>query len=149
MCIRDSFYIYTAHDCSNLTTSLNATTDDIVCNRDFGWLAIMSIGLYIFGFSISWGPIPFLLSSELFPTAVRGKCMSIGTFVNWGLAVIISFTFNSYRTLVYPFGAFWTFTGFSFLSFFFVLIFLPETKGKTLHEIEKYFAGKQQNPETT
>ena len=120
---------------------LNVTkSSDIFCESSFSWLAIVSIAMYTFSFELGWGGIPRLLSSEVFPIAIRGKCMSIGFFVNWSIGVVISYSFNSYQALVHPFGAFWIFTGFSFLSFFFVLIFLPETKGKTLHEIEDFFA---------
>ena len=132
------FYVTDSQSCDLNNTVVGLP---VVCSEGFNWLAILSIVLYVIGFSLGWGGIPWLLSSEIFPTVVRGKCMSIATFVSWAFAVIVTFSFNSYQAAVQPYGAFWTFAVFCALSFLFVLFFVPETKGKTLHEIEAHFAG--------
>ena len=120
------------------------TPNVTVCQPPFSALAIVSMVVYITAFSIGWGAIPWLLSSEMFPLIVKGKCMGIATFLNWSLAAVISFGYQWYASdsVVHPYGAFWTFAGICILAFIFVLIFLPETRGKTLEEIEAHFAGK-------
>ena len=146
------FIFYLMHNCEssaegehkNVThftgSVMNVTAPlDVICGSGFSWLAIVSISLYSFSFELGWGGIPRLLAAEYFPISVRGKCMGIAFFANWSFGLIISFSFNSYQAAVMPYGVFWTFAGFSLLSFFFVLIFIPETKGKTLHEIEENF----------
>lgn len=147
-------YFFEIRDCSS-SPNLNATTQvlsslyssptqSVVCSEGFSALAIVSMIIYIATFSIGWGAIPWLLSSEMFPMVVRGQCMGIATFLNWMFASIISFGYQEYADdhVVHPYGAFWTFAGICILAFIFVLIFLPETKGKTLDEIEAGFAGR-------
>ena len=137
------FFVYESHGCDHLNTTALIHEVNFACDTAFSWLAILSLALYTFAFTLGWGGIPWLLSSEMFPMAVRGKCMSIVTCVNWIMSIIVSFSFNSYQEAVQPYGAFWTFGIICTLSFLFVLLFLPETKGKTLHEIENYFAREQ------
>lgn len=137
----------------NTTAAINVTlggvsqlpasnaTISIVCGPGFSALAITSVAVYMIVFSLGWGAIPWLLSAEMFPMLVRGKCMSIATFLNWVFATIITAAFQTYSETVNSYGAFWTFSVIMVASFFFVIFFLPETKGKTLHEIEAKFAG--------
>lgn len=99
---------------------------------------MLLIATYIFGFAISWGPIAWLLIGEIFPVSVRGVGSSIGSAANWiGNFVVSQFflvllaVFNN--NVGGPFGIF---AIFSFLSFFFVKYLVPETRGKSLEEIE-------------
>ena len=141
----------------NATRIVNATTNatsiggwllqsssapnSVICGSAFSALAITSVAVYIIAFSLGWGAIPWLLSAEMFPMMVRGKCMSVATFVNWVFATIITAAYSNYADTVHPYGAFWTFSIILVISFFFVIFFLPETKGKSLQEIEAKFAG--------
>ena len=151
-------YFYLVEDlCVRNWTLINATNNattggvsqllassasaDVVCSSGFSALAITSVAVYIIAFSLGWGAIPWLLSAEMFPMLVRGKCMSIATFVNWVFATVITAGYQKYAATVHPYGAFWTFSIILVLSFFFVILFLPETKGKSLQEIEAKFAG--------
>lgn len=112
-----------------------------ICSTGFSALAITSVAVYIITFSLGWGAIPWLLSAEMFPMLVRGKCMSVATFINWVFATVITAGYQGYVGLVHSYGAFWTFSIILVLSFLFVILFLPETKGKSLQEIEAKFAG--------
>lgn len=116
-------------------------TNPVICGSAFSALAITSVAVYIIAFSLGWGAIPWLLSAEMFPMMVRGKCMSVATFINWVFATIITAAYSKYADTVHPYGAFWTFSIILVISFFFVIFFLPETKGKSLQEIEAKFAG--------
>ena len=110
------------------------------CTHDhFGYLAVACLAILIIGFSIGWGPIPWVMMGELAPLQIRGILAGITTAVNWSLATVITSTFSKYEEAVHPYGAWWSFCFISALSVIFVILLLPETKGKDLEEIEAYF----------
>ncbi|OBU97255.1 arabinose ABC transporter permease [Lentilactobacillus parabuchneri] len=96
------------------------------------------IGIYIFGFAVSWGPICWLMIGEIFPLNVRGVGTSIGSAANWIGNFIVS---QFFLELLHMFnnnvgGPFAVFTFFAIVSIFFVIFMVPETRGKTLEQIE-------------
>ena len=96
------------------------------------------IGIYIFGFAVSWGPICWLMIGEIFPLNVRGVGNSIGSAANWIGNFIVS---QFFLELLHVFnnnvgGPFAVFTFFAIVSIFFVIYMVPETRGKSLEEIE-------------
>ena len=110
-----------------------------VCNHNIGWLAILAAILFIVFFSLAWGPIPWLMMSELLPLRVRSMAASITAFFNWSLATLVTFEFQHYAKELSPKFAWWSFAIVMFASVFFIILFLPETKGHSLEEIEDYF----------
>ena len=113
--------------------------DDLKCKDHLYPLAIASMAGYVLGFSLGWGAIPFLLTSELIPLRVRGAGVGIATCVNWTGAIIITGAFKDYEKAVKPWGVSWTFSLMCFLAIIFVAVFIPETKGRSLEQIESYF----------
>ncbi|GFT62634.1 facilitated trehalose transporter Tret1 [Nephila pilipes] len=107
----------------------------------YGWIPLLCLIIYISGFSIGLGPIPWLMMSEMSPTRVRGLICGLGTACSWTFVFIITKSFLQIEAAVGDFGAYWIYSVFCLLSCFFALIFLPETKGKTMEEIENYFSG--------
>lgn len=107
------------------------------------WLAVLCVIVYIIAFSVGWGPIPWMLMSELFSPIARDTAGSIVNLINWLSAFLVVKFFPDMKAALYAQGVFWFFGGFAFLSFLFTLFFVPETKGKTLEEIESYFSGNQ------
>ena len=103
------------------------------------WLAIGSAILFIVLFSLGWGPLPWLLMSEIFPPRAKGLASGICTFINWLFVFLVTKNFPSMIDAFTEQGTFWFFAGFCLLSFIFVYFYVPETKGKTLEEIEHYF----------
>lgn len=103
------------------------------------WLPITCLVIYVFGFNVAYGPIPWLMMSELFPLRAKGIACSVSTAVNWLSAFILTKFFVNITAVIYPFGGYWLCTGFCALSVPFVIFMVPETKGKTLEEIEKFF----------
>ncbi len=82
------------------------------------------------------GPGVWVLISEIFPTRIRGRAMSIATVSLWCACVLLTFTF---LTLVQTIGvsrAFWVYSSMCMITVIFVWKVTPETKGKTLEEIE-------------
>lgn len=100
------------------------------------WLLIFILG-YIASFAVSLGPIPWVLMSEIFPTKIRGVAMSLATLVLWiGVVAITQLTPFFLKT----FGGavtFWIFMINAIIILIFTVKMIPETKGKTLEEIEK------------
>lgn len=96
------------------------------------------IAIYIFGFSVSWGPICWLMLGEIFPLNVRGVGNSIGSAANWIGNFIVSQFFLVLLSMFHNNvgGPFAVFTFFAILSIFFVIYMVPETRGKTLENIE-------------
>jgi SP family arabinose:H+ symporter-like MFS transporter len=96
-------------------------------------------------FAMAMGPIPWIMCSEIFPNKIRGRAMSIATFTIWSSCYVVAQTFpmlNDSKT-VGPVITFCIYGVVSLLTFVFVLFVVPETKGRTLEEIEAAWkAGK-------
>ena len=119
--------------------SLLGSISHSVPAKSISWLSILCIILYNLMFSLAWGPVPWLIMSEIFPLRVRGPASSFATLTNWTLAFIVTNTFESMVTTLTNQGVYWFYAGFCLLGFVFVYILVPETKGKTLEEIEAMF----------
>jgi SP family arabinose:H+ symporter-like MFS transporter len=92
--------------------------------------------LYISAFAIAAGPLTWLVCSEIFPAKLRGRAMSLSAFFVWVACLIVAQTFPLLLKLIGPARTFWIYAACSALTFLFVLFRLPETKGRTLEEIE-------------
>ncbi len=92
--------------------------------------------LYISAFAIAAGPLPWVVCSEIFPAKLRGRAMSVATFFIWTACLIVAQTFPLLLQVIGSACTFWIYAGCSAITFLFVLFFLPETKGRTLEEIE-------------
>ncbi|WP_415859574.1 D-xylose transporter XylE [Aureibaculum sp. 2210JD6-5] len=107
-----------------------------------GYLALGCMMLYVASFALSWGPVTWVLLSEIFPNKIRGKAMAVAVAAQWISNYLVSLTFpmmndNSYLTAQYNHGfAYWVYSIMSFLAIVFVWKHVPETKGKTLEEME-------------
>jgi MFS family permease len=108
------------------------------------WLLLFILG-YIACFALSVGPVTWVILSEIFPTRIRGRAMGIATVCLWLANYIISQTFpmmDEHEWLLAKFHhafPFWVYGAFCVVLLVFVWLFLPETKGKTLEEIEKHW----------
>lgn len=102
-----------------------------------GWLPVLSLCLYIVVFSLGFGPIPWVMIGELFATDVKGLAGSIAGSFSWILAFVITKTFTNIRETIGLGETFWLFAVFSALGTVFVFVYVPETKGKSLIEIQK------------
>jgi sugar porter (SP) family MFS transporter len=93
-------------------------------------------------FAVGLGPGVWVMMSELFPTRIRGRAMSIATISLWIACLALTFTFLSLARAITVTGAFWTYATMCVLTFLFVWKVTPETKGKTLEEIERGWASR-------
>jgi len=88
-------------------------------------------------FAMSLGPIVWVILSEIFPNRIRGAAMALATFSLWVACFVLTYTFPLLNKSLGAAGTFWVYSGICLLGFIFILIKLPETKGKSLEEIEK------------
>lgn len=100
-------------------------------------ILLVSIIVYIFGFAVSWGPVVWLVCSEIFPLEGREVGMTITTMVNWTFAGLVM---ANALTFMHTYGnasIFFVFAAFCVLAILFLKFFVPETKGVTLETLEK------------
>ncbi|KAK7724230.1 hypothetical protein SLS64_000564 [Diaporthe eres] len=104
-------------------------------------IACIALGIYLFGmvYSPGEGPVPFTYSAEAYPLYIRPIGMSLATATTWFFNFILSVTWPSLLQAFKPQGAFGWYAGWNIIGFFLVLFFLPETKEKTLEELDAVF----------
>ncbi|PQM34972.1 sugar transporter ERD6-like 7 isoform X1 [Prunus yedoensis var. nudiflora] len=98
-------------------------------------LAVTGILFYIGSFSIGMGAVPWVVMSEIFPINIKGQAGSLATLVNWFGAWLCSYTFN-YLMSWSSYGTFILYAAINALAILFVTLMVPETKGKTLEQIQ-------------
>ncbi len=102
------------------------------------WLIVV-FALDLACFNISYGPICWVIVSEIFPTSIRGRAMSISIFSLWIGCTLVAQTFPPLLEMVGVSWVFWLYAITTLPAFVFVLLFVPETKGQTLEQIERHF----------
>lgn len=102
-------------------------------------VAVLSLMLFVSSFAISLGPIFWLLNAEIYPLSVRGKAAAAGTMTNWFFNFVVSLTFLSLIDLLTQSGAFWFYGLIGLVTLWFCWKFVPETKGKSLEQIDTIF----------
>ena len=102
-----------------------------------GVMLLAAVLLFIAAFAAAMGPVLWILVSEIFPNRMRGLAMSVATLVLWSACFAVSETFPWLRSSIGPAWTFWTYALCSFLGLAFIIFMVPETKGRSLEEIEK------------
>jgi SP family arabinose:H+ symporter-like MFS transporter len=100
-------------------------------------LMLASILLYVAFFALGMGPGPWLIISEIFPTKIRGRAASIATSTLWTGTLVVTFTFLTLVNVLNLGGTFAIYGALSFVCFFYVWRAVPETKGRTLEQIQE------------
>ena len=100
-------------------------------------LMLASILLYVAFFALGMGPGPWLIISEIFPTKVRGRAASIATSTLWSGTLLVTFTFLTLVKILNLWGTFALFGALSAFCCIFVWKMVPETKGRTLEQIQQ------------
>lgn len=104
-------------------------------------LKMIFILTFVAGFAFSYGPVIWVLLSELFPTEIRGRAMSVAVLSLWIANTLVGQFVPWLRTHISESGVFWLFA-LCCVPTYFVMNYLPETKGKTLEEIENHWLSK-------
>ncbi|KAK3272285.1 hypothetical protein CYMTET_19412 [Cymbomonas tetramitiformis] len=115
-------------------------------------LAISSMVLYLLVFGVGMSAMPWAVNAEIYPLRCRAKAISIATSVNWVTNYVVAATFLDVSKALstaqetsekskHPDGAFWLYAGISMIGWLWLYWKMPETKGKSLEEIERMFRG--------
>lgn len=100
------------------------------------FLVVLAIACY----AMTLAPVTWIVISEIFPTRIRAKGMALSTFALWSASFVLTYTFPLLNSSFGSYGTFWLYGFICILGFLFIKKNLPETKGKTLEEIETIIA---------
>jgi len=102
----------------------------------------IAAGIYLFGmvYSPGEGPVPFTYSAEAYPLYIRSLGMSLATATTWFFNFVLSVTWPSLQKAFTSQGAFGWYAAWNLIGWWLVLLFMPETKGKTLEELDQVFS---------
>lgn len=108
-----------------------------------GLLILISILVYVAAFAISLGPVVWVIMSEIFPNHIRGKATAIASMMLWLADYVVSQSFPPLLSSAGPAITFWIFGVLALFTFLFTWRVVPETKGKSLEQIEEMWSAKQ------
>ncbi len=109
------------------------------CPTDVSWMPMFGLVLYLAAFAPGMGPMPWTVNSEIYPLWARSTGTAIATGVNWTSNLIISLTFLTLTEVLTRYGAFWLYASFAAVGLAVISWLLPETRGKSLEQIEELF----------
>ncbi len=107
-----------------------------------GWLPLLSLVVFFIAYSGGYANVPFILMGELFPSRYRSILGPLSSSFNLMCTFTVVRSFPVMQVTMTKYGAFWFFMCCTLLGIVFVFFLLPETKGKTLEDIEKLFSKK-------
>jgi sugar porter (SP) family MFS transporter len=105
-----------------------------------GWTAYLGIaGLLIYtgSFAVGLGPVFWLMIAEIYPLRIRGQAMSVATIANWGANFVVTISFLTLLNAITPKGVFFLFAFLTLVALVYFAKRVPETKGRSLQEIER------------
>jgi SP family xylose:H+ symportor-like MFS transporter len=111
--------------------------------QNIGFAALLFMLTYVASFAVSWGPVTWVLLSEIFPNRIRGRAMAVAVAAQWISNYLVSWTFpmmdksSSLNSIFHHGFAYWIYGVMGLLAAWFMWKYVPETKGKSLEEMEK------------
>jgi SP family galactose:H+ symporter-like MFS transporter len=108
-------------------------------NGALAWLAVISMMAYVASFAFSLGPIFWLLISEIYPLKIRNSSEGVAATFNWGSNLVVALTFLTLVEQLGPSWTFWLYGLSAVAAWIFSYYCVPETKGRTLEEIEEFW----------
>ncbi len=107
-----------------------------------GMIMLILVVLAIACYAMTLAPVTWIVISEIFPTHLRAKGMAVSTFALWSASFVLTYTFPLLNNALGAYGIFWLYGVICVVGFLFIKANLPETKGKTLEEIEEIIGGQ-------
>ncbi|XP_032897795.1 solute carrier family 2, facilitated glucose transporter member 10 [Amblyraja radiata] len=115
------------------------TSKQLVLN----WITLLGMMAYVSAYSIGFGPMTWLVLSEIFPTGIRGRAFAFSSSFNWAANLVVTVTFLDVIDSIGLAGTFLFYGLVGFASVAFISLCLPETKGQSLDEIDKLFSARR------
>ncbi|XP_077563108.1 facilitated trehalose transporter Tret1-like [Haemaphysalis longicornis] len=112
---------------------------------NYGWLPLLSIAVYFTGYSLGLGPLPFVFVGELIPLRAKGIASGLCTASLYTFGFLATHWYTDLQHALGTAGTYWMYASILAVAFVFFVLFVPETKGKSLEEIEQLF-GTVANP---
>ena len=109
-------------------------------------LLLAFIILFLIGFAGSTGVVTWVIISEIFPTRLRGQAMGIAVLFIWASDYVVTQTFPMLAEGIGPANTFYSYACCAFVGLVFTILAVPETKGRTLEEIERSWLGSKRRP---
>lgn len=127
---------------SLLGTGLSFLIPYTECSGSKARLGVVAMFVYVFTmfYSVGEGPVCFLYGAEVFPTVQREQGMAFAVFINMLFAAVLGITFPAMKTAMTPLGAFCFYAGLATIAFVLIFLFVPETKGISLEELDDVFS---------
>ncbi|GAV06867.1 hypothetical protein RvY_16782 [Ramazzottius varieornatus] len=114
-------------DVTNSSHSSARIAQAVVC-----FLALLC---YVVGYSIGFGPMTWLVLTELYPSGIKGRAMSFANILNWSSSLLVSLTFLNVMTVLTPGGTFLLYSAVNVFSALYIFLVVPETTGKSLEKL--------------
>jgi sugar porter (SP) family MFS transporter len=111
-----------------------------------GWPLLLLVLAAIACYAMSLAPVTWVIISEIFPNRVRGRAMSLAVAALWIACFLLTYSFPWLNKRLGPHGTFWIYAAICAVGFVFLWFRLPETKGKSLEEIERQLVNKEKLP---
>lgn len=111
--------------------------------ESLGWLPLTSLCVYLIAFALGYGPVPWLMLSEIYSSEYNAIASPITGAFNWGLAFVITLSFGSISDAIGIGETFWIFAGLSVIGTIFTFMFVPETKGRSMNDIQRMLNGEK------
>ncbi|MEN2740166.1 sugar porter family MFS transporter [Microbacterium sp. X-17] len=118
---------------------------DVHLSGAWGPIALVAANLFVVGFGASWGPLVWVLLGEIFPSRIRGKALGVAAGAQWIANFLITVSFPTMSSWSLPL-TYAMYAAFAVLSFIYVLLRVPETKGMELEQTETLFIQKPKAP---
>ncbi|BFZ09061.1 hypothetical protein BsWGS_12100 [Bradybaena similaris] len=126
--------------CGNDTIPAGFTWTQNYCPTSYSWMAILGLALYLMFFAPGMGPMPWTINSEIHPLWARSTGNALSAATNWIFNLLVSMTFLTMTETITKYGTYWLFVGISVAGLAFFIVFLPETKGRKLEDVEELFS---------
>ncbi|KAJ3207684.1 hypothetical protein HDU67_007290 [Dinochytrium kinnereticum] len=115
-------------------------------NTGLSWGAIIAVYLFLFSFASTWGPVVWSYQAEIFPLRIRAKGTGVATMTNWTWNAIIAYAFPIvFKALDRRPTVYWIFASTSLAMGAWAFVAVPETRGKTLEEMDELFGSPSRN----
>jgi sugar porter (SP) family MFS transporter len=128
---------------AGMIISLGVLAAMFAAHQGMAWLAVLCLMAYVASFAISLGPIFWLLISEIYPLNVRGLAEGAAAGANWAANLLVSLTFLTFLNALGPSKTFSLYSVLAIASFVFSYYLVPETRGRTLEDIEQFWRSRK------
>lgn len=105
--------------------------------RNYNWIPVATLSLFIVLFALGMGPVPFVILGEIFGNDIKNCAASACGMFKWLITFLVAKSFNNLYVTIGMSMTFWIYSGLSLLGVIYFAIFIPETKGKSLAEIQE------------